>query len=137
MRFAWLLILATTATSAQAVQLQSPPVDKQPECALSDIIAIDPGDRLQLMDDFRESLASPDRRRLDKALPRDAGGGIAKCDNIDRSLASCEAAAYIPALQVTGLMPRFRKVACLTYRRDAAISHSAPTFIPHHTMPAR
>jgi hypothetical protein len=67
-----------------------------------------PADRLARLDGFRERLAPADRARLDAALPRDADGGIAACDDIQRSRASCEAAAYLPALRKAGLMPRFR-----------------------------
>jgi hypothetical protein len=69
--------------------------------------ALPAGERLQRLDDFRDSLPAGARRRLDRALPRSAGGGIARCDHIDRSRASCESAAYLPALRATGLLPRF------------------------------
>jgi hypothetical protein len=67
-----------------------------------------PADRLERLDRFRAQLSPADRARLDAALPRGAGGGIAACDGIDRSRAGCEAAAYLPALRKTGLMARFR-----------------------------
>lgn len=69
--------------------------------------ALPAGERLQRLDDFRDALPASERRRLDRALPRSAGGGIARCDHIDRSRASCESAAYLPALRATGLLPRF------------------------------
>ena len=65
------------------------------------------GDRLDRLDRFRGSLSPSDRTRLDEQIPRSADGGIAQCDKDDEGRASCEAAAYLPALKSTGLMPRF------------------------------
>lgn len=73
----------------------------------SDTVKMTPADMLQRLDDFRASLTTAGRRRLDGALPRDLDGGIAMCDAVEGSRASCEAAAYMPALRITGLMPRF------------------------------
>jgi hypothetical protein len=73
----------------------------------SDTVKMTPADMLQRLDDFRASLTTADRIRLDEALPRDPDGGIAACDAAEGSRASCEAAAYMPALRTTGLMPRF------------------------------
>jgi len=69
---------------------------------------ITPGDLLQRLDDFRASLSIRDRRALDRELPRDAEGGIAKCDTTEGSRASCENSAYMSALRRLGLMPRFQ-----------------------------
>ena len=71
-----------------------------------------PGDMLQKLDDFRDGLPAGDRARLDRALPRDADGGIARCDTTEGSRASCESSAYMPALRDTGLMPRFLATLC-------------------------
>ena len=73
----------------------------------SDTVKMTPADMLQRLDDFRASLTTADRLRLDGALPRDPDGGVAKCDAVEGSRASCEAAAYMPALRTTGLMQRF------------------------------
>nr|AGU12252.1 hypothetical protein [uncultured organism] len=89
--FLWSLLLAAPAVPAVPARF----------------VALPAGERLQRLDDFRDSLPAAERRRLDRALPRSAGGGIARCDNIERSRASCESAAYLPALRVTGLLPRF------------------------------
>lgn len=62
---------------------------------------------LEHLDDFRDSLSSKDRNRLDQALPRSIGGGIAQCGDTNASRASCETAAYMPALHRVGLMRRF------------------------------
>lgn len=78
-----------------------------------------PGDTLQSLDDFRARLSAPDRRRLDRALPRAADGGIASCDAAEGSRASCEAAAYMPALRRTGLMPRFLAGICPAQRAES------------------
>ena len=78
----------------------------------SDTTRFTPGDMLQKLDDFRDGLPTADRARLDRALPRDADGGIAQCDAIDGSRASCESSAYMPALRDTGLMPRFLATLC-------------------------
>lgn len=93
------------------------PTHKAAACAASDIVHIAPGDALQLLDDFRSHLIPADRARLDRALPRAADGGVAACDSTTGSRASCEAAAYMPALRSTGLMPRFLATIC---PRDAA-----------------
>ncbi|MCP3734232.1 EF-hand domain-containing protein [Sphingomonas sp. RP10(2022)] len=69
--------------------------------------AVAPADRLAQLDRFRDTLSPADRTRLDAALPRAPDGGIAQCDRTTGSRASCEAAAYLPALTATHLMPRF------------------------------
>jgi hypothetical protein len=89
--FLWSLLLAAPAVPAVPARFT----------------ALLAGERLQRLDDFRDSLPAAARRRLDRALPRSAGGGIARCDHIDRSRASCESTAYLPALRATGLLPRF------------------------------
>ena len=66
-------------------------------------------DRLDRLDRFRYSLSLADRKRLDTALPRSPDGGIAQCDHTEGSRASCEAAAYLPALRATDLLSRFMK----------------------------
>jgi hypothetical protein len=98
MRWAWFVILAASATMAPA---------KTPTNPVDQLNLMSSGDRLDQLDRFRDGLSLSDRTRLDKALPRNAEGGIAQCDEKDESLASCEAAAYLPALRSTGLMPRF------------------------------
>lgn len=98
MRWAWFVILAASATMAPA---------KTPTNLADKLNLMPPGDRLDKLDGFRDGLSLSDRTRLDKALPRNAEGGIAQCDERDESRASCEAAAYLPALRSTGLMPRF------------------------------
>ena len=85
-------------------------------CGLSRLSDPGPAERLAALDAFRDHMRPADRARLDRALPRGTGGGIARCDATDGSRASCEAAAYAPALRATGLMPRF--VAGLCHRRD-------------------
>lgn len=92
-----------------------------------------PADLLQSLDDFRAGLSAGDRARLDRALPRDADGGIASCDAGAGSRASCEAAAYMPALRRTGLMPRFLTTICAktaTIGAGDPNDRSAPAFIP-------
>lgn len=69
--------------------------------------AMAPADRLDRLDRFRDSLSVTDRKRLDTALPRSPDGGIAQCDHTEGSRASCEAAAYLPALRATDLLSRF------------------------------
>lgn len=69
--------------------------------------AMAPADRLDRLDRFRDTLPVADRKRLDTALPRSPDGGIAGCDQAEGSRASCEAAAYLPALRATGLLSRF------------------------------
>lgn len=85
MRFVWFVVFAASAASAQ----------------------VTPADKLESLDRFRAGLSVADRGRLDTALPRSAGGGIARCDAATGSRASCEAAAYLPALRSTGLLPRY------------------------------
>jgi hypothetical protein len=87
----WSLLLAASAVPAVPARFTALPA----------------AERLQRLDDFRDSLPAADRRRLDRALPRSTGDGVARCDHIERSRASCEAAAYLPALRATGLLPRF------------------------------
>ncbi len=94
------------------------PTHKAAACAASDIVHIAPGDALQLLDDFRSHLIPADRARLDRALPRATNGGIAACDSTKGSRASCEAAAYMPALRRTGLMPRFLATICPRDKAD-------------------
>jgi hypothetical protein len=98
MRWAWFVILAASATMTSA-RTPTNPVDQ--------LNLMSPGNRLDQLDRFRDRLSLGDRTRLDKTLPRNAEGGIAQCDRRDESRASCEAAAYLPALRSTGLMPRF------------------------------
>jgi hypothetical protein len=71
--------------------------------------AMAPADRLDLLDRFRDSLPIADRKRLNTALPRSPDGGVARCDHTEGSRASCEAAAYLPALRATDLLSRFLK----------------------------
>lgn len=101
MRFAWLVLFSSLAASAQAA-----PTDHKHQGAY-----VAPAEMLDRLDRFRDSLSPTDRDRLDKALPRSINGGIAKCDRAEGSRASCEAAAYMPALRATGLMQRFRATA--------------------------
>jgi hypothetical protein len=98
MRRTWLVLLAAWATTVSA---------QSPTNAANQFSLMAPADRLDQLDRFREGLPSSDRSRLDTALPRNIQGGIAQCDKGDQSRASCEAAAYLPALKSTGLMPRF------------------------------
>jgi hypothetical protein len=95
-----------------AMQASSPPPTRSSACAENDTVKLTPADTLQRLDDFRTSLPASDRLRLDRALPRSANGGIAQCDAVEGSRASCEAAAYMPALRSTGLMPRFLATIC-------------------------
>lgn len=99
MRAAWLVMLLVSCATAQAANAVDHARAGTP---------IAPADRLAELDRFRDSLSPGDRQRLDEVLPRSADGGIARCDGIERSRASCEAAAYMPALRSTGLMARFR-----------------------------
>lgn len=96
-----MLVMALTA------QAQLPASATSSSQTGSDTLKMAPADMLQLLDDFRANLAAADRLRLDQALPRDPDGGIAQCDAVEGSRASCEASAYMPALRTTGLMPRF------------------------------
>jgi hypothetical protein len=98
MRWLRFVIFAVSATMAPA---------KTPANPLDKLNLMPAGDRLDRLDQFRDGLSLNDRTRLDKALPRNVEGGIAQCDKGDESRASCEAAAYLPALKSTGLMPRF------------------------------
>ncbi len=95
-----------------AAQAPYSPATRSAACAGSDTVKMTPADTLELLDQFRTSLATADRDRLDRALPRSASGGVAQCDTADRSRASCEASAYMPALRSTGLMPRFLATIC-------------------------
>ncbi len=95
-----------------AMHPSSPPAERPVACSKSSLAKQPPADTLQRLDDFRAKLAATDRQRLDRALPRDADGGIAQCDAAEGSRASCEAAAYMPALRTTGLMPRFLATIC-------------------------
>ena len=137
MRLCWIAALAALTASAPAA------THRAPRCSGPAILGRDPGDRLQLMDDFRAALPPRDRRRLDVALPRDPDGGITRCDGIARSRASCESAAYPPALRATGLMPRFLATACGTGGRAAspAKSRRKAGIVAHgphgHPMPGR
>lgn len=97
MRFARFVILAASLTIGQAEALATPADDS----------VLTPAERLNRLDRFRDNLSLSDRNRLDRALPRNASGGIARCDRTEESRASCEAAAYLPALRSSGLMPRF------------------------------
>ena len=81
-------------------------------CFEGDTVQLTPADLLDIEDRFRDSLSKADRVRLDKALPRGLNGGIARCDTVQGSRASCESGAYFPALRTTGLMPRFLKTIC-------------------------
>lgn len=81
-------------------------------CAPAAIARLAPAERLDRLDSFRDQLTISDRRRLDRVLTRSADGGIAKCGLGEGSRASCEAAAYLPALRSTGLMPRFLGTIC-------------------------
>lgn len=101
-----MIMMATT------MQASIPPSVRSSACAKSNIVKLTPADTLQRLDDFRTGLAAPDRVRVDQALPRSANGGIAQCDAVEGSRASCEAAAYMPALRSTGLMPRFLATIC-------------------------
>lgn len=94
-----LLITATQVASDHR------PSNRPPSAA--DVVRLSPGDMLQRLDEFRDGLPLEDRGRLDRALPRDADGGITRCDDAEGSRASCEAAAYMPALRSTGLMQKF------------------------------
>lgn len=112
MWIAWFSMVAASAAIASSDQPDTGRANGVASCVLSDVLRLNTGDRLQAMDDFRTGLSARDRARLDLALPRDADGGIERCDAVDRSRASCEAAAYLPALRRTGLMSRFVTVAC-------------------------
>ncbi|OLP55969.1 hypothetical protein BJF92_02355 [Rhizobium rhizosphaerae] len=69
-------------------------------------------DLLQRLDDFRETLRGDERAELDHALQRSSDGGIAQCGDADESMASCENGAYLGALTITGLLPRFVSGIC-------------------------
>ena len=105
------MILAMAIVLA-ASQIQNSPPTKDQDCSQADTVKLTPGETLQRLDDFKASLAAVDRLRLDRALPRDADGGIAQCDAVEGRRASCEAAAYMPALRTTRLMPRFLASIC-------------------------
>lgn len=98
MRAGWLMMLVVSPVTPQAVGAADHAQADTPTA---------PADQLAQLDKFRDSLSRGDRQRLDKVLPRSADGGIAQCDRAEGSRASCEAAAYIPALRSTGLMARF------------------------------
>lgn len=103
-----LIAMAMFVLAAQTPNaLPSTPTDTSQACHQSNLVKITPADMLQRLDDFRDKLPAADRLRLDQALPRDADGGITECDKTEGSRASCEAAAYMPALRATGLMPQF------------------------------
>lgn len=97
---------------AAALQASSPPRADPDACYKSDTVKLTPADALQRLDDFRAGLTPSDRARLDRALPRNAADGIGQCDVVEGSRASCEAAAYRPALRATGLMLRFLETIC-------------------------
>jgi hypothetical protein len=98
MRWMWIVLVAASATTVSA---------RTSTTAVERLNLMAPADRLDHLDRFREALPSNDLTRLDRALPRSVRGGIAQCDRGNQSRASCEAAAYLPALKSTGLMPRF------------------------------
>lgn len=104
-------MLAALTILLAAAQAALAPAGVSGACG-QDTVRLAPADMLQRLDDFRDGLAVADRRRLDQALPRDADGGIRRCDAAEGSRASCEAAAYMPALRQTGLMPRFLATIC-------------------------
>ena len=101
------MLFAMTLLMMAAQETRSPAA-----CAQSDIVRMTPADTLQLLDDFRAALPVADRQRLDRALPRDADGGIAQCDTTEGSRASCEVAAYMPAFRSSRLMPQFLATIC-------------------------
>jgi len=105
-------MLISMIIMAATVQASSPPSARSSACAESSIVKLTPADTLQRLDDFRTGLTTTDRIRLDRALPRSADGGIAQCNAVEGSRASCEAAAYMPALRTTGLMQRFLATIC-------------------------
>lgn len=105
-------MLIVMAMSIAAAQTTGAPTAVSEACAKSDTVKMTPADMLQRLDDFRASLASADRLRLDQVLPRDADGGIAQCDAVEGSRASCEASAYLPALRTAGLLPSFLATIC-------------------------
>lgn len=98
MRVAWFVMFSASAAAAHAAS---------PAHHAGSSAAVAPADRLEQLDRFRDGLLPGDRRRLDAALPRSADGGIVRCDKVEGSRASCEAAAYMPALRSTGLITRF------------------------------
>lgn len=102
-------VMAVLLASAQVPYSVANP---SASCAASNTVSIMPADTLDLLDRFRASLNAADRHRLDRTLPRSRDGGIARCDAAEGSRASCEAAAYMPALRATGLMPRFLATIC-------------------------
>lgn len=105
-------MLLVLLMSLAAQQAPHSPAHPSSACAASATVSIPPGDVLQRLDDFRAGLPARDRLRLDRALPRDRPGGIAQCDVGEGSRAACEAAAYMPALRRTRLMPRFLATIC-------------------------
>jgi hypothetical protein len=117
-------VLIALALGLAAQNVAYSPSDPSPACSASETVSLTPADRLQALDDFRASLSRVDRQRLDRALPRGGNDGIRQCDAGEGSRASCEAAAYMPALRRTGLMPRFRATICekkpAADRRDRA-----------------
>lgn len=110
-----------------AVHTPLPPADRS--CAALDNARTTAAGRLERLDEFRAGLTARGRWRLDRALRRDADDGIAQCDGIDRSRASCEAAAYLPALRSTGLMTRFVASVCreTSARGDFAVKPAVST----------
>lgn len=129
-------MLVVMALLLSAGQTPLPPAKRPPACAALDNAKTTAGGRLQRLDDFRAGLAVRDRHRLDRALPRDADGGIAQCDGIDRSRASCEAAAYMPALRSAGLMRRFAASVCRgkSAGGDFAADPAVSPRVAHHDV---
>lgn len=85
---------------------------ENPDCLTSFSAHAAPADVLDRLDRFRADLAASDLKRLDMALPRSSNGGVAKCDQVEGSRASCEVAAYMAALRVTGLSARYQAAIC-------------------------
>ncbi|MDQ0456540.1 hypothetical protein [Rhizobium paknamense] len=81
-------------------------------CGKRNFTALTPADRLDRLDQFRDTLSPQDRNRLDRAMPRSSQGGVASCDAVESSRASCEDAAYAKALRETHLMRPFLSSLC-------------------------
>ncbi|MGV1949231.1 hypothetical protein ACQZ44_00280 [Agrobacterium vitis] len=103
-----LFVMAIMLAAAQTPGLPAPSTT----CAQAKATDTAPADQLELLDQFRAHLAKADLERLDQALPRSSNDGIAQCDAVEGSRASCEVTAYMPAIENTGLMAQFIDFLC-------------------------
>ena len=82
----------------------------QSECRRVEVVHLTPAGLLGIDEQFREGLTPARRHRLDVALPRGAGDGLAVCAN--HGGASCDAIAYLHGFRKSGLWSSFVQYVC-------------------------